>query len=131
LILKLKQNKEDVLSITTRIRKLDLKSAFTPGDQRRIELNDIIIEKQKEIDALTEEFAKPLKAAKDALHEAIVELTEGKDEEVPCTLFIDLKANLVRTQRNDNLDWLEDREPNDEDKEPGALDEQIEKMPRK
>jgi hypothetical protein len=105
----------------------EIKVPYEVNDEHFKYLTDIIVEQQKKIDKLEKDFKKPLSEAKEKRDEAIKELTEGKDEEVRCFLYIDVKKGIVRKKEVDTGELLEERKATDIEIQPQMNDLEVEK----
>jgi hypothetical protein len=100
---------------------------YSIEDDRYKELTDVIVAQTKRIDDLEEKFKAPLKDAKEKRDEAIKELSDGKDDEIECFLYIDVKKCTARLRDAATGELLEDRKATDMELQPQMDDLEVEK----
>ena len=117
------------MKVIIRQTAVNCKTPFNPDDEDGQKVvktirDSVMLINQAE--ALIEKTKSELKQYESDLEGAEQALASGKDTLVPCTLHIRHDDNVVRIQRNDNKEWLPERNITDDDLQMESGDTEVE-----
>lgn len=117
------------MKVIIRQAGVNCRTPYKPTDEEYQQLVDTIRSNVISIataKGLIDRTKEDLKGYETALKTAETDLAGGKEGIVPCTLHIRHDDNTVRIQRNDNREWMPERNITDDDRQAEINDEEVE-----
>ena len=117
------------MKVIIRQSNINCRTPYKPTDEEYQKLFDTIrnnVISVRTANSLIEETKADLKEYEKALEAAENDLAAGKEGLVPCTLHIRHDDNTVRIQRNDNGDWMPERNIAEDDLQQETSDQEVE-----